>query len=421
MLTDRRLQPDASDHRVPGNRLLCRIIIGIIFALGVPLFFAGSGSRAEAAEIVLGMSTALSGPTAELGNAMRDGVVLGLARINRDGGIRGRSLRLVALDDGYEPARTAPNMRRLIEREKVLAVIGNVGTPTAIAALPLVREHRVLFYAPFTGAGVLRHQPPERYVVNFRASYADEIAAMVTALVAGAGLKPAEIAFFTQRDGYGDAGFAGGLTALRAHGLADERRVLHVRYPRNTLAVENALADILLAEKTPRAVIMVGAYAPCAKFVRLAREAGLESLFLSVSFVGGDFLARALGPEISRVVVTQVVPHPDDLTLPLVADFRADLKELAPAGAASFVALEGYIAARLLGRALAGLEGEPSREGLIDALEGLGTFDPGLGRRLRLGADRHQASDEVWPTVLEEGRMVPFSWADLGRLLPDQP
>ncbi|WP_305043333.1 ABC transporter substrate-binding protein [Geoalkalibacter sp.] len=386
----------------------------ILWCLSVP-------SLAPAAELVFGMSTALSGPTAELGGAMRDGVRLGLERFNRAGGIHGRILRLVVLDDGYEPARTAPNMRRLIEEDGVLAVIGNVGTPTAIASLPLIRERGVLFFAPFTGAGVLRQDPPERYVINYRASYGEEIGAMVDALVRQAGLKPGEIGFFTQRDGYGDAGYVGGFAALQRYGLDDERQVLHVRYPRNTLAVENALADVLLAEKPPRAIIMVGAYDPCAKFVRLAREAGLRSLFLSVSFVGGDFLAEALGPDIEGVIVTQVVPHPEDRHLPLVDEYRRDLKAFSPELTPNFVGLEGYVAARLLGLALQRLTEEPRREALIAALEGLGRFDLGLGRALELSAERHQASDEVWPTLLRRGRLIPFDWADIATLVPEAP
>ncbi|MDP3401509.1 MAG: ABC transporter substrate-binding protein, partial [Brevundimonas sp.] len=181
--------------------------------------------EAVAEEIRLGMSTALSGPTAELGLEMQRGVLAGLERANRRGGVQGRALRLITLDDGYEPIRTAPNMRRLIEQEQVLAVIGNVGTPTAIAAIPLAREHRTLLFAPFSGAGVLRRDPPERYVINVRASYAEEIAAMVDALIGVGGLRPEEIAFFTQRDGYGDAGYVGGFAALKRHGLKDEGAV----------------------------------------------------------------------------------------------------------------------------------------------------------------------------------------------------
>jgi len=385
----------------------------VLFVLYVLLVLSPA---AFAEDILLGMSTALSGPTAQLGTAMRDGVLLGLERANKEGGIQGRRLRLLVLDDGYEPTRTAPNMRRLIEEEKVLAVIGNVGTPTAIASLPLVRKHDIPFMAPFSGAGVLRQEPPEKYVFNFRASYAEEIAAMVDALLTHGGLQPRDIAFFTQRDGYGDAGYTGGFAALKRHGLTDERQVLHVRYPRNTLAVENALADILLTERAPRAIIMVGAYAPCAKFIRLARESGLHSLFLSVSFVGGEFLAEELGSAGDDVLVTQVVPHPLTGTAPVVREYRDDLAA-AGESAPGYVGLEGYISARLLVKALKGLEAPPSREGIAQALEGLGAFDIGLGLPLHLNPDDHQASHHVWVTRMKNGRLRPFKWDEIGSLL----
>ena len=133
---------------------------------------------------------------------------------------------------------------------------------------------------------------------------------MIDALIDGAGLQPLDIAFFTQRDSYGDAGFSGGIAALQRHGLQDANQVLHVRYERNTLAVENALATLLYARREPRAIIMVGAYGPCAKFIKLAHEAGLRALFLNVSFVGSNPLATELGHLPVPVIVTQVVPHP---------------------------------------------------------------------------------------------------------------
>jgi ABC-type branched-subunit amino acid transport system substrate-binding protein len=160
------------------------------------LAFAAEARPAAASELVFGMSTVLSGPAANLGKDMSQGVQAGLARANRAGGVNGHPLRLIALDDGYEPARTAPNIRQLVEKEKVLAVIGDVGTPTAIAAVPIAIELKTLFFAPFTGAGLLRKSPPDRYVINYRASYAEEIGAMVDALIDGEGLKPQDIAFF---------------------------------------------------------------------------------------------------------------------------------------------------------------------------------------------------------------------------------
>jgi len=360
----------------------------------------------------LGMSTALSGPAADLGWNMSVGVTACVERVNRSGGANGRLLHLEALDDGYEPTRTAPNMRTLIQDSKVDLIIGNVGTPTAIAAIPIVMRERVPFFAAFTGAGVLRKQPPDRYVINFRASYAEEAAAMVDALIEHVGLQPEEIGFFTQRDGYGDAGFAGGMQALNRHSPENEGKVVHSRYERNTLAVENALADMLLAETLPRAVIMVGSYAPCAKFIRLARENGLDALFLNVSFVGSESLARELGRDGEGVVITQVVPHYAS-DLPLIEDYRTDLARLDPEVSPSFGSLEGYIATRILCLALETLEGKPDRESITQALLSLGDFDIGLGVPLRLTEYEHQACHTVWPTILSSDEIIPLEWESL--------
>jgi branched-chain amino acid transport system substrate-binding protein len=399
------------------NRAIHLLILGLL-AFGTTLHSAEVDSKARA-EIVLGMSTVLSGPAAALGKDMQAGVLAGLERANRAGGVNGRKLRLVALDDGYEPSRTAPNMRQLLDKENVLAVIGNVGTPTSIVAIPIAMEQKTLFFAAFTGAGVLRNKPPDRYVVNYRASYAEEVGTMIDGLHDELGLKLEEIAFFTQRDGYGDAGFDGGVAALKRHGLKDEKAVLHVRYERNTLAVENAVASLILAERPPRAVVMVGAYAPCAKFIQQCREAGVRALFLNVSFVGSMPLAKALGKTDAPVVVTQVVPSPLDTKSPIVREYVADLHLWNPTAAPGFGDLEGYIAARIFIKALEQIKVVPTRENIVDALEGLGEFDIGIGAPLHLGASEHQASHRVWPTILKDGAFVPLQWKDLAGFLKE--
>ena len=212
------------------------------------------------------------------------------------------------------------------------------------------------FFGSLTGAGILRRIPPDHYVINYRASYAEETAAMVQALITYGNLQPNEIAFFTQRDAYGDSGFVGGLAALKKNGLKDETQITHGRYERNSLAVENSLADILLADPEPKAIIMVGTYAPSAKFIRLARNYDINSLFLNVSFVGAAPLAQSLGDEEDGVIVTQVVP-PLESSLPVVQDFHRALHRFNPATAPTYVALEGYIATRIFLQALKTVKG----------------------------------------------------------------
>ena len=395
------------------SSLLRPVLIILLFSLSC---LAGNAKAQEIPclhnSYVLGMSTVLSGPAAHLGINMRNGMLAALKEINLQGGIQDRSLCLITLDDGYEPKRTVSNMHRLIEQENVLAILGNVGTPTAIAAVPIASRSHVPFFGAFSGAGILRRIPPDRYVINYRASYAEETAAMVQALITYGQLQPNEIAFFTQRDAYGDSGFVGGIAALKKNGLKDETQITHGRYERDSLAVENGLADILLAEPEPRAVIMVGTYAPSAKFIRLARSYGLNSLFLNVSFVGAAPLSQALGNDEYGVIVTQVVPHLDS-PLPIVHDFHKALHRFNPAIVPTFGALEGYIATRIFLLAIKNIKVEITRESIIEALESLGQFDLGFASPLTITQSEHQASHRIWPTIIRNGEVQPFDWKQL--------
>jgi branched-chain amino acid transport system substrate-binding protein len=408
----RRGTPKSGRHPERGASALAILFLSFAIASRE----AQAAEADSSAEIVFGMSTALTGSVENLGQGMRRGVLAGLARANHNGGVNGRKLRLITLDDEYEPTRTALNVRQLTEKDHVLAIIGDVGTSTALVAVPLTTDQKTLFFAPFSGGMILRKTPPDRYVINFRASYAEETAAMVGALIDVGGLKPEEIAFFTQKDSFGDDGFVLGLTTLEHHGLKDPTRVLDVRYQRNTLAVEGAVANLLMADKPPRAVVMVGACAPCAKFIRLCRDADLNPIFLGVSFVDGNSLADAMGTTDAHIIVTQVVPDPSDESFPMVGEYQADLKAMDPSADAGFVDFEGYIAARIITLALERIEGAITREGVVDALDGLGKFDVGLGETLCLGRMDHQASHQVWPTLLKEGRFVPFQWSEIRAL-----
>jgi ABC-type branched-subunit amino acid transport system substrate-binding protein len=305
-----------------------------------------------------------------------------------------------------------PNIEQLIHGDEVLAIIGNVGTPTAIAAVPLINEAQVPLVGAFTGAGVLRQTPPDRYVINWRASYQEETAAMVDALVDTVGLDLDEIALFTQRDGYGDAGYAGALLAMRRHGLPENVFPLHTRYTRNTLNVEGALAQILDSPQEIRAVIMVGAYAPCARLIELSRGFDFNPLFLNVSFVGSHSLAGRLGDLGDGVVITQVVP-PLGADLPAVRDYHRGLAEHGNGVAARYVSLEGYIAARMLVCGLNQIDGPIGREEIVEGLESLRSFDLGDGLPITLSPAEHQASHRVWPTVISEGDILPLAWEDL--------
>lgn len=389
--------------RTHPSRSLFRIASAAMVVAAISLSLPVHGQRAS--DIVVGMSAALSGPSAQLGRGVRLGIDACFKRINEAGGIGGRMLRLVALDDSYQADPVKNNMLRLIDQEKVLAVIGNVGTAGAGVAVPIANERKVLFFGAFSGADLLRKQPPDRYVINLRASYAEETGVMVRGLFKR-GIKPEQIAFFTQNDGYGDSGFAGAIQAIKALGYAD-MKFTHGRYERGTLDVEDAVLEIVQAKSRPRAVIMVGAYAATAKFVKLAKQVVPNATFLSVSFVGATALTEALDKDGEGVIVTQVVPHPD-ADLPGVAEYRSALRHYAPDARLDVISLEGYLTAKAFVEGLRRVRGELTRESIIDAIERAGALDIGIGVPLKYSPTEHQGSHHVWLTVMRGGKLVSF-------------
>ena len=296
--------------------------------------------------VVFGQSAAFSGPAEELGINMRLGIQAAFAEANRRGGVHGRQLSLVSLDDTYEPEAAATNTRALIEDEGVFALIGEVGTPTSRSATPVAADASVPFVAPFTGAAFLRDEEWDN-IINLRASYNQETEEMVERLTTDLGIE--RIAVLYQDDSFGRAGYNGAMAALERRGMEPVSVGL---YPRNTTAVKTALLD--LSKGRPEGVIMVGAYDPIGEFILWARETRLvDAEFITISFVGSNALAEKLGAEGEGVYVTQVVPFPTDADIPVVSSYLKALAEYDPSATPGFVSLEGYLAGRL---AIAGLE-----------------------------------------------------------------
>ncbi|HET8540227.1 MAG TPA: ABC transporter substrate-binding protein [Anaeromyxobacter sp.] len=351
-------------------------------------------------EIVLGMASAFTGANRELGRSMRAGVEAALAAVNASGGVHGRKLRLVAVDDGYEPSRTGPAMRQLVEQDRVFAVVGNVGTPTAAVSIPYCLERKVVFFGAFTGGDLLRRQPPDRYVFNFRPSYSEETSAAIRWLVRVRRIAPERIAVFSQDDEFGESGFRGVAAQLRALGV-DPARAVRVRYRRNTADVADAIATLRTRAHEVDAVVMVATYRAAAAFIRKARDAGLGVPATSVSAVDASALAEDLVASGARyakdVMVTQVVPLPTSRS----AAVRRFQEALEAGERPGFVTLEGWIVGNLLAEALRRAGQDLDTEKLVAALEGIRDLDLGVGARLGFSPTEHQASHKVWGTALQ--------------------
>jgi ABC-type branched-subunit amino acid transport system substrate-binding protein len=360
------------------------------------IFVAVSAVNAEPGvfddRIVFGQSAALDGPAAELGRGMRDGILAAFNEVDQAGGVHGRTLELISYDDGYEPERAIANVSRLIGDVAVFAIIGEVGTPTSSAVQPITTVEDVPFLAPFTGAAFLRNSALDN-VVNVRASYDQETEAWIAYLIDD--LEFSHIAILYQDDSFGRAGLEGVRQAMDKRGAA---LVAEGTYMRNTTAVKRALLGIRKAE--PEAVVMVGSYRPSAEFIRIARGLGLDPVFINISFVGSHALAEELGSAGKGVIVSQVVPLPQDTSIALVADYRRALGAFDPGLEPEFVSLEGYIAGRLVIAALEALGPEVTRRGLLATIEGVGRFELG-GLELTYGPGDNQGMDQVFLTVLD--------------------
>ena len=340
--------------------------------------------------VLFGQSAAFSGPAQALGQEMRLGIQAAFHEQNQAGGVHGRTLELTTLDDQYEPHLAYGTALTLIARERVFALIGGVGTPTSRAASPLANAQGVPFIAPFTGAGFLRDAELEN-VVNLRASYRQEAEEMVARLTEDLGIT--RVAVMYQNDSYGQSGLDGVVDALERRGL---ELAASWYYQRNSDAVKAAVFNIVEAD--PEAVIMIGAYAPVAKAITVARE-DIDPVFMAVSFVGSNALAQELGSDGAGVYVTQVVPLPNDTSVPAVAAYRDALKAFDASAEPGFVSLEGYLAGRL---AIVGLEKcgrELSRDCFLDVLRNSGTIDL-HGLTLQFGPGDNQGSDAVFVTVI---------------------
>ena len=353
---------------------------------------ATPGVRPDVVEF--GQSCALSGPARALGEGMRLGITAAFGEVNRDGGIHGRRLRLTTLDDRYEPEAAIANTDRLIDEKQVFALIGAVGTPTSKAAEPIATEAGVPYVGPFTGAEFLRDAEERPTVINVRASYYQETEEMIERLTRDLGVT--RIGILYQDDSYGRAGLSGTRQALHRRGM---RLAAEATYPRNTRAVKTAVLDLRLGN--PEAVIIVGAYQPVATFIKWCRRLDFNPVFVNISFVGSSALAKALGSSGKDVIVTQVVPFPHDRRVPVVAQYHEALRAVAPNAAPGFVSLEGYLTGRVAVEALRRAGPDPTRTGLVAALQKAGALDLG-GFTLLYGESDNQGSDRVYLTVIDD-------------------
>jgi branched-chain amino acid transport system substrate-binding protein len=357
-------------------------------AFGIQSAWAQPGVAEDA--VVLGQSIALSGPFRELGNEYRAGAQLCFDQVNAGGGVAGRKIRLLSLDDGYKTDQAVANTRRLVEVENAFAIFGQFGTGITLACLPLTTQLGIPLFAPYSGADALRDDG-NRYLFHVRASYGQEMRRMVDHLFT-TGVKDIGIAY--QGDNFGRSGLDGALNALKRHQaqppVMGEMTI--------TPAVEVDKAVRAISAKRPAAVILSTSGKGAVAFIKRYRETGVATQFYGMSVVSSRELAADLGPASRGIVISQVIPSPWRALVPVANEYQR-LRERQGDMAAGYGSLEGFIAARVFVEGLRRAGRQLTRDKLVTALESFKDFDVG-GFRVGYGAHKRTGSSFVELSML---------------------
>ncbi|MDE2439567.1 MAG: ABC transporter substrate-binding protein, partial [Betaproteobacteria bacterium] len=336
--------------------------------LTVALLCVVLATQAESGPIRLGQSLPLSGPLAELGTEYREGMLAYFNALNAKGGINGRRIELVTLDDGYVVERSVDNAKKLLEQEDVVAFLGMFGSANYAALLPLINERAIPSLAPYTGSDELRAQKsPTTFWL--RASYGDETEKIIDQLTT---LGINKIAVFYQDDAFGKSGLSGVEKALAKRNL----KVVAVgAFDKTKNDVHDAVKTIGAAD--PQGIVMISTYKPTAAFVREMRQAGKQSQFFALSVVGYKALQAEMGQSAAGIAIAQVVPYPWSGVTAIVREFQALPVEYAPKSGPTYTVLEGYLAAKIMAEGLRRAGPQPTRDKLVAALSSLQKYDVG--------------------------------------------
>ncbi len=339
------------------------IFIGIIVLCGVLLYYQNHNKIGNT--IKFGSSLPLGGINKQLGLSVKQGALAYFSYANKQKLLGKKKIKFISYDDKYEPELTLENLNILLKKDKVFALFGFVGTPTIKAIMPIISESDIPFIAPFSGASFLRIPKRDNFV-NFRSSYADEIEKLVSYLYYVKHIT--KIAIFYQNDDYGDDGYVATIKSLKKRGLS---LVSEGTYRRNTLSVTQALYDIYSSK--PEAIIMVGAYKPVALFVKRYRkmDKSKKTIFCNISFVNADELVHELNYKTKNMIFSQTVPSYNDISLPIVKEYRKILKIKYPHTKYGFVSLESYLDAKISVEALEKIKNSITREKFLNHLREL--------------------------------------------------
>lgn len=367
----------------------------------------------QADSIKIGMSYDRTGIDSMIGIPLESGIRTYFNKINATGGIDGKKIELIALNDNYDPKITLENARKLIDQDHVLALIGNTGTPSALALLPILKEKKIVLFGPHTGAEI-----SEKYIFIFRPTYNEEIDIAIKDLMAD-GIKPSEIGFVIQDNFYGDMIYKRSINALKEYGYSDPETLPHVHFKENADSIKKAIDDLLEQSKNGNLkIIIVGALQNAtAQFIKIANrlDAFSKMRFFAPSVSIASFYSLVNKDEPANIRNGSILSYfilPFDSDLEDVRTFFDDMKQYAPNDPVVPETMEGYFTAKLfvMGLKKAAAENKLTREGIVGVLESLDNVDLGIGVKITLSTSDHHALHNFWQVINNDDRFKVTPW-----------
>jgi branched-chain amino acid transport system substrate-binding protein len=372
---------------------LTRNLAAMLIAAVALSAFAEDGVTNDS--ILIGQSVGLTGQIAGPVKEMNEGANAYFTSINKQGGINGRKIKLVTLDDKFDPAITAKNVDNLIKQKHVFALFQIRGTPHTQAILPLLSEAHVPLIAPSTGATVF-HSPVNHYLFNVRAKYRDEVSKGIEQF---ATIGFTHIGLLHVDDTFGNDALVGFKNTMEERKLSPS---IVVKFDRVKPDFDAAVDSVM--KVNPQALIIVGSAASTAKFIHAFRAKASQTMLMTLSNNSSDAFLTALGKDGRGVIVSQVTPAPHRATSVVGQEFDVAAKETN--ATISYAAMEGFVSAKVLVEGLKRAGRNLSREGFINALESMGHHDLG-GMMLSYGPNNHSGSDYVELAIIDKyGRFI---------------
>ncbi len=379
-----------------------KIAAAAAFALAAGLAGAQNSNQGVSKdEIVLGSIQDLSGPLAGFGKQVRLGMMLRVDELNEQGGINGRKVRLIVEDSGYDPRKAVLAAQKLVNQDKIFAMVAHIGTAQNMAAMPVQFQKNVINFFPVTAAREM-YEPFHRLKYSFAATYYDQIRITLPKLVKEKNAK--KICTIYQDDEFGLEVARGGEAALKSLNMEFAEKTTFKRgatdFSSQVARMKAAGCDLVVLGTIIRETIGT---------IGESRKTGFSPTFLGSSAAYTDLIHKLGGPAMNGLYATMTVQHPylDEASQPI--RFWANKYKTKFNEDPTVFSVYGYNAIDSFARAASKAGAQLTTDSFVKVMDSMvyppdmfGSAEASYGPKKRLGNDLSRLSqiqDGKWKVI----------------------